>query len=351
MRIDIHDVYKAFEGGSRALNGINMTIADGELVALLGPSGSGKTTLLRAIAGLENPDHGDILFNGGTVAGHDVRDRKVGFVFQHYALFKTMTVRKNVSFGLSILPRKQRPSKAAIIARADELLHLVQLEGLENRYPSQLSGGQRQRVALARALAIEPSVLLLDEPFGALDAKVRKDLRRWLRELHDRTGHTTVFVTHDQEEALELSDRVAVIHQGRVEHMAPPAELYGQPATPFVCSFLGASNQLEVTVSKDQVLHCGHALPLPRPHSITDGPHQLFIRPHEFQIRSVDDQTPGILCRVETVRLSGALVRIDLRFAACGTAIEVEVPILDFERHPWKVGDAAMVTIRNVRMF
>ncbi len=267
MRIEIRGVHKSFDGTTPALNGIDMTIADGELVALLGPSGSGKTTLLRAIAGLESPERGEILFDGIDIAGRDMRERNVGFVFQHYALFKTMAVLDNVGFGLSVRPRASRPSKAEIATRARELLRLVQLEELEGRYPAQLSGGQRQRVALARAPAIDPAALLLDEPFGALDAKVRKELRGWLRELHDRTGHTTVFVTHDQEEALELADRIAVINCGRVEQIAPPAELYGHPVTPFVCEFLGSANRFDVEVAAGRVLggvkNCRYRAPAP----------------------------------------------------------------------------------------
>ncbi|MGE4527056.1 MAG: sulfate/molybdate ABC transporter ATP-binding protein, partial [Rhodospirillaceae bacterium] len=316
MRIDICNLSKAFDAAGRALNGIDMSIADGELVALLGPSGSGKTTLLRAIAGLEVPDSGEILFDGEDVAARDVRDRNVGFVFQNYALFKTMTVLANVGFGLSVRPRATRPPKAEIAARARELLHLVQLDGLEDRLPAQLSGGQRQRVALARALAIDPGVLLLDEPFGALDAKVRKELRGWLRELHDRTGHTTVFVTHDQEEALELADRVAVINRGCVEQIATPAELYGAPATPFVCEFLGSVNAFDITSANGRAVWNGHLLPLPSP--CTDGAKRLYVRAHEFAVLRPGSAQPGISGDVEGVSLSGSRVRLDIRTARGG---------------------------------
>jgi len=349
MRIDIRNLTKAFDAAGRALNGIDMTIADGELVALLGPSGSGKTTLLRAIAGLETPDAGEILFDGEDVACRDVRDRNVGFVFQHYALFKTMTVLDNVGFGLTVRPRATRPPKAEIAARARELLHLVQLDGLENRYPAQLSGGQRQRVALARALAIDPGVLLLDEPFGALDAKVRKELRGWLRELHDRTGHTTVFVTHDQEEALELADRVAVINRGRLEQIATPAELYGAPATPFICEFLGSANVFGVTAENGEALWQGHPLPLPAP--CPAGVSRLFVRAHDLAPHRPAAAPPGIPGTVEGVRLSGSHVRLDVMPAWGGPALEVEVPTLEFDKAPWKRGDAVVAAILAFRAF
>ena len=231
MDIHVRKVHKHF-GSFKALDGVDLDIRSGELIALLGPSGSGKTTLLRVIAGLEFADHGAILFGGEDMARVPVRERQVGFVFQHYALFKHMKVIDNVSFGLTV--RKNRPDKETIRRRALELLDLVQLSGLENRYPSQLSGGQRQRVALARALAVEPKVLLLDEPFGALDAKVRKDLRRWLRRLHKELHITTVFVTHDQEEAMEVADRVVVMDRGRVAQVGTVDSLYEHPVSPFV---------------------------------------------------------------------------------------------------------------------
>ena len=247
MEVRVENVRKAFDRHP-ALHEVSLAIASGELAALVGPSGSGKTTLLRLIAGLEAPCAGRVLFGAEDASRLSVQDRRVGFVFQHYALFRHMTVLENVGFGLSVRPRALRPARAEIDRRARELLELVQLGGLEKRYPPQLSGGQRQRVALARALAIEPRVLLLDEPFGALDAQVRRDLRRWLRELHDRTGHTTVFVTHDQEEALELADRVVVMSQGRIEQAAAPDEVYDRPASAFVHGFIGESSRLPVRV-------------------------------------------------------------------------------------------------------
>ncbi|MCW1429085.1 sulfate/molybdate ABC transporter ATP-binding protein [Novosphingobium sp. JCM 18896] len=256
--ITVNHVTKRF-GDFPALHGIDLKIEPGEFIALLGPSGSGKTTLLRIIAGLEFQDTGEVLFDDEDVSRIGVGDRGVGFVFQNYALFRHMTVAENVAFGLNVKKRRDRPSKADIKARAAELLRLVQLDGLGDRLPSQLSGGQRQRVALARALAIEPKLLLLDEPFGALDAKVRKDLRRWLRELHQQMGLTSIFVTHDQEEALELADRVVVMDHGRIEQIGTPEQVYMQPATPFVANFVGETNKL---------------------------PGNLHVRPHDIEIVS-----------------------------------------------------------------
>lgn len=235
--VRVRNLEKNF-GRYPALKGVSLDVEAGELVALLGPSGSGKTTLLRAIAGLEQADGGQVLFGDIDANSLSLRERRIGFVFQQYALFRHMTVFDNIAFGLRARPRSSRPSEAAIKSRVLDLLHLVQLDGLEVRYPAQLSGGQRQRVALARALAIEPRVLLLDEPFGALDARVRKDLRKWLRELHQRTGHTTLFVTHDQDEAFELADRIAILDKGCIEQVGTAAEILEHPATPFIDSFI-----------------------------------------------------------------------------------------------------------------
>ncbi len=241
MSIQAVNITKRF-GRFLALDNVDLEIPSGELVALLGPSGSGKTTLLRIIAGLEFADSGSVRFDGNDISGQTARERRVGFVFQHYALFRHMTVFENIAFGLKVRPRQYRPSKNRIRAKVQELLKLIQLETLAQRYPSQLSGGQRQRVALARALAVEPSVMLLDEPFGALDAKVRMELRRWLRQLHDEIHVTSVFVTHDQEEALEVADRVVVMNNGRIEQVGSPEEVYNHPATAFVYNFLGNVN-------------------------------------------------------------------------------------------------------------
>lgn len=270
MGIRIHHLRKQFETFT-ALDDITLDVRQGELLALLGPSGSGKTTLLRIMAGLEHADGGQVLFGDEDATRMSVQSRRVGFVFQHYALFKHMDVFENIAFGLRVRRGNERWAEARIRARVEELLALVQLQGLEQRYPTQLSGGQRQRVALARALAIEPCVLLLDEPFGALDAQVRRDLRRWLRELHERTGLTTVFVTHDQEEALELADRVAILNRGRIEQLDTPAMIYDKPASPFVYSFVGAVNRIPGVLAQGQIQVAGHALPWPMPRWLQAG--------------------------------------------------------------------------------
>src|ERR1700742_3779267 len=248
MVISVRDIHKSY-GRYPALNGVSLDIRPGELLALLGPSGSGKTTLLRTIAGLEFPEQGQVLFDGEDVTFSGAAERKVGFVFQQYALFKHMTVARNVAFGLDVRKRKDRPGKAVVAKRVQDLLELVELGEMGKRFPSQLSGGQRQRVALARALAVDPKVLLLDEPFGALDAAVRKSLRRELRRIHDATGVTTIFVTHDQEEALELADRVAILNLGRIEQVGTPDQVHDHPASAFVCGFVGAANRFEGAVS------------------------------------------------------------------------------------------------------
>src|SRR3954469_17057477 len=253
MSIAVRNVSKRF-GAFQALDDVSLEIEPGELVALLGPSGSGKTTLLRVIAGLEQPDAGQVLVDGEDTTFTPVRERNVGFVFQHYALFRHMTIFENVAFGLRVRPRAQRPSEAAIAKKVHELLSLVQLDWVAERYPHQLSGGQRQRIALARALAVEPRVLLLDEPFGALDAKVRRELRRWLRRLHEEIHLTSVFVTHDQEEALELADRVVIMNEGRVEQDGSPEDVFERPAGPFVMNFLGSVNIFHGRVERGRAL-------------------------------------------------------------------------------------------------
>ncbi|HWG04287.1 MAG TPA: sulfate ABC transporter ATP-binding protein [Beijerinckiaceae bacterium] len=271
--IGIHQVAKEF-GAYPALCNVSLDVAHGELLALLGPSGSGKTTLLRVIAGLETPDAGRVVLGGVDTTRLSVQERGVGFVFQNYALFKNMNVFDNISYGLRVRSRKTRPSQAEIAKRVAALLELVQLDGLEKRFPAQLSGGQRQRVALARALAIEPKVLLLDEPFGALDAKVRKELRRWLRDIHKKTGQTTIFVTHDQDEAMELADRVAILNQGRIEQVGTPEEIYAEPASSFIASFIGQPLAVRVDISAGTA-RLGHQI-VREGLDLADGPAQLF---------------------------------------------------------------------------
>jgi sulfate transport system ATP-binding protein len=302
MTISIRSVEKKF-GRYPALNSVDLEIADGELVALLGPSGSGKTTLLRTIAGLEFPDAGQVLFEGQDVTFASAAARRVGFVFQQYALFKHMTVARNIAFGLDVRKGGDKPSKAEIRTRVEDLLKLVELEGLGGRYPSQLSGGQRQRVALSRALAVQPSVLLLDEPFGALDATVRKSLRKELRRVHDATGVTTIFVTHDQEEALELADRVAILNAGRIEQIGTPDQVHDHPATPFVCGFVGEANRFEGTVSGGRFTAGPVVLPAP---GAADGSAVAFVRPHDLVLDAA-----GFTARVDRVVVQGPLANVD----------------------------------------
>jgi sulfate transport system ATP-binding protein len=322
MDIRIKGIAKAF-GVSPALHGVDLDIRSGELIGLLGPSGSGKTTLLRIIAGLEGPSAGSIFFGEDDASTRTVQQRRVGFVFQHYALFRHMRVKDNVAYGLRVRPRRERPSKAEIGRRVGELLDLVQLGGLADRFPGQLSGGQRQRVALARALAVEPKVLLLDEPFGALDAKVRKDLRRWLREIHEKTGHTTVFVTHDQDEAMELSDRIAVLDRGRIEQVGVPDEIYDNPASPFVFSFIGESSRIPVNVSAGRVLVDGVPLQLPAA-AVPDGPATLYVRPQDVRLA---EPGQGVLSGLAVAqRRAGATRRAEIAVGAQRSIIEAEVP-------------------------
>jgi sulfate transport system ATP-binding protein len=319
--VTVENVAKRFSD-TPALNGVSLKIASGELLALLGPSGSGKTTLLRILGGLDFPTEGRVLFGEEDALGLSVQERNVGFVFQNYALFRHMTVFDNIAFGLSVRPSKRRPAKAAIGKRVEELLELVQLGGLGRRYPAQLSGGQRQRVALARALAIEPRILLLDEPFGALDAKVRKDLRRWLREIHDRTGHTTVFVTHDQEEALELADRVAVLNNGRIEQIGTPDEIYDAPASPFVAGFIGETNALPVTIQSGTIFLDDHSLGLSTSGE-ADGPRTLAFRPHDIEFAA--EGAGGIAGLVVSELRHGPTRRLAIEVGLKRHRIEIDV--------------------------
>ncbi|MBE2294854.1 MAG: sulfate ABC transporter ATP-binding protein [Phycisphaerales bacterium] len=311
MGIRVQNIVKRF-GGFAALDNITLDFPSGQLVGLLGPSGCGKTTLLRIIAGLESADSGQVWLDGEDASTAHVRERQIGFVFQHYALFRHLTVFDNVAFGLRVRPRKQRPNESAIRERVNQLLDLVQLTALATRYPTQLSGGQRQRVALARALAVEPRVLLLDEPFGALDAKVRKKLRRWLRNLHDVLHMTSIFVTHDQEEALEVSDQVVLMNQGRVEQIGTPNQVYEQPATPFVYSFLGSVNLFRGRV-QDQHLQVGESrLPVANEGFQVDAEALGFVRPHELDIEIDLSNNTGVIAKVERILAFGPTTRIEL---------------------------------------
>ncbi len=304
-----------------ALKGVSLTAEPGEFLALLGPSGSGKTTLLRVVAGLETPDAGGVTFEGQDFLALSARERRIGMVFQHYALFRHMTVARNIAFGLRVRPRKDRPSRSEIDATVKRLLSLVQLEGLEKRYPAQLSGGQQQRVALARALAIQPRMLLLDEPFGALDAKVRKELRHWLRRVHDETGVTTIFVTHDQEEAMDLADRVVVLREGRIEQIGTPRELDERPASAFVFDFLGDSNQLPCRLAGGQAQFDGFAAPAVAAQGVS-GETIAWFRPHETLI---NPDGPGLPVKVGDILVKGALVRIECR-SQDGRVFEADYP-------------------------
>ena len=324
MSIEVKNIHKSF-GSFTALSDVSLDFPTGELVALLGPSGCGKTTLLRIIAGLETADRGQVLLDGEDASDTHVRERQVGFVFQHYALFRHMTVFDNVAFGLRVKPRKTRPSEKEIAKKVHDLLKLVQLDWLADRFPPQLSGGQRQRIALARALAVEPRVLLLDEPFGALDAKVRKELRRWLRRLHDELHITSIFVTHDQEEALEVADRVVLMDHGVVEQVGTPTEVYERPATPFVYGFLGAVNRFEgrtengiLRIGDQNLIHGTQDHDIAAPRQV-----QAYARPHELQILTAPD-AEGLPARVDRVLSFGASSRIELTGPA-GQHLEAEV--------------------------
>lgn len=323
MDVTVSDITKQFERFP-ALDDVSLKIRSGELIALLGPSGSGKTTLLRLIAGLERPTHGRILFGGEDASQRTVQERNVGFVFQHYALFRHMTVAENIAFGLKVRPAATRPPKQEIRRRVSDLLDMVHLTGLEKRYPNQLSGGQRQRVALARAVAIEPRVLLLDEPFGALDARVRKELRSWLREFHERTGHTTVFVTHDQEEALELADRVVVMSNGKIEQVGTADDVYDTPNSPFVFSFIGESSHLPVTIRNGAVLFQGEQIGLGHEQA---GDGDLYFRPEDVALTAEREALYGTV--TSSRRLAGTrIVAADI--ANNGHEpfhIEIEVPL------------------------
>jgi sulfate transport system ATP-binding protein len=329
MGIRVAGVCKEF-GSFRAVDNVSLDVDTGSLVALLGPSGSGKSTLLRLIAGLEDADAGRVWITGEEATTRSVQERQVGFVFQHFALFKHRTVRQNVGFGLELRGWKHE----AIRRRVDELLELVQLQGFGNRYPSQLSGGQRQRVALARALAVQPRVLLLDEPFSALDAKVRKELRAWLRNLHDEMHVTTVIVTHDQEEAMEVADKIVVMNQGRVEQIGSPAEIYDQPASPFVMSFVGAVNVLPSHV------------PLSANRSQQG---EVFIRPHDLELHRhpQEGSVPAVLRRLTHL---GRDIQADLTLAS-GELVVAQLPRERIDYHGLKAGDALHITSRESRTF
>jgi sulfate/thiosulfate transport system ATP-binding protein len=351
MSIEIRNVNKSF-GSFHALRDVSLDINSGELVALLGPSGCGKTTLLRIIAGLESADQGSIAFAGEDATDVHVRDRKVGFVFQHYALFRNMTVFENVAFGLRVKPKGQRPSEDIIKKKVHDLLNLVQLDWLADRFPSQLSGGQRQRIALARALAVEPKVLLLDEPFGALDAKVRKELRRWLRRLHDELHVTSVFVTHDQEEALEVADRVVLMNSGQVEQIGEPQEVWSNPVSPFVYRFLGDVNVIPGT---------GYV----RPHEMaisraSSSAHHSSDSTNEDVKNGTGQQWPSITTQLQRAILVGPIARLELTQASDNdkplvnqlqNMIEVHLPVEQFKALNLQNGETVIATPLRAKAF
>jgi sulfate transport system ATP-binding protein len=349
MSIHVQDISKTF-GTFRALDRVSLDVADGTLLALLGPSGSGKTTLLRIIAGLEFPDDGTIEEDGEDITERNARSREVGFVFQHYALFRHMSVFENIAFGLRV---RKRPH-AEVKDRVEELLRLVRLEGLGGRKPSQLSGGQRQRVALARALAIRPKILLLDEPFGALDAKVRVELRQWLRRLHDEIGMTSVFVTHDQEEAFELADEVVVMNHGRIEQRGTPDAVFDHPATPFVMDFLGNVNVFHGRVENGRAFW--HGIPIDFP----DYPHaqardaRVYLRPHELEITPVaagGRSGASLPASVLRVTRSGAITRVACRPNGSESELHVDVPTETARALVLEPGTAVAITPRRARVF
>jgi len=348
MSIEIRNIKKNF-GQFSALNDVSLDVPSGELVALLGPSGCGKTTLLRIIAGLESPDDGSIHFHGKDTTERSVQDRQVGFVFQHYALFRHMTVFENVAFGLRVRPKATRPSDAEIKRRVHELLELVQLDWLADRYPPQLSGGQRQRIALARALAVEPKVLLLDEPFGALDAKVRKELRRWLRRLHDELHITSVFVTHDQEEALEVADRIVVMNKGKIEQIGTPQEVYEHPATPYVYNFLGNVNQFETEVIKQTARIDALNISINTDKDIQEGPALAYIRPHELAIHQ-EQKSASFQAKINHIYAVGPIIRVELEQQNKGI-IEAEITKEEFKLLNLVAGQSVYLTAKNVQLF
>jgi sulfate transport system ATP-binding protein len=343
VEIGLSGIVKHF-GQAAALRDVSLSVRSGELMALLGPSGSGKTTLLRVIAGLEIADAGSVQFEGRDATHLPVQQRRVGFVFQHYALFRHLSVFDNVAYGLRARRRAERPSADAIKSRVSELLELTQLSGLERRFPAQLSGGQRQRVALARALAVDPQVLLLDEPFGALDAKVRKDLRRWLREIHERSGKTTVFVTHDQDEALELADRVAILHQGALQQVGTPDDIYDRPANPFVMSFVGETSRVPVQVTDGRAWFARKPLDI-EADGMRDGSADLFLRPSNVTIDQ--DRRDGLTGIVKAVRRSGETRRIEVELSETADVVEASL----MPEHTVSVGATVSVRLQGGRLF
>ncbi|GGC97457.1 sulfate/molybdate ABC transporter ATP-binding protein [Undibacterium terreum] len=350
MSIAVNQLHKRF-GSFAALDNVSLDFPSGELTALLGPSGCGKTTLLRIIAGLEHADSGQVLLDGQDASAQHVRERQVGFVFQHYALFKHMTIFENIAFGLRVKPRAIRPSEEQIRDKVTKLLELVQLDWLADRYPPQLSGGQRQRIALARALAVEPRVLLLDEPFGALDAKVRKELRRWLRRLHDELHVTSIFVTHDQEEALEVADQIVVMNQGKVEQIGSPSEVYQHPASPFVYGFLGNVNLFHGRVHEGILDAGGVAFQAPGHAETRDATGIGYVRPHELEVDRYSPGAEGLLVQLKRVHSIGPLAQLELERDDNADLIEAMISSERYAHLKLKVGEALVVRPKRLHVF
>ena len=346
MSILIKDVSKRF-GNFVALDKVSLEVPDGTLLALLGPSGSGKTTLLRVIAGLEVADSGSVLHEEEDITNQSARDRKVGFVFQSYALFRHMTVAENIGYGL----RVRKAPRERIRSRVDELLKLIRLDGLGTRYPAQLSGGQRQRVALARALAAEPKVLLLDEPFGALDAKVRTELRQWLRRLHEEIQVTSVFVTHDQEEAFEVADQVVIMNRGRIEQVGTPAQVFEKPANPFVMDFLGNVNVFNGRVESGKAVVSGLEVPYPDYTQKNGQNAAVYVRPHELLIRQQRNGDASIGAKVLHVNPAGSRIKVELQAVESDQLINAELTTERFDQLNLKAGELVYVSASRVRVF
>ena len=349
MTIDIRGVRKKF-GTFEGLKGVDLSIPSGELVALLGPSGSGKTTLLRILSGLDVPDQGSVHFHGKDATDVSVRDREVGFVFQHYALFRHMTLFDNIAYGLRVKPKSRRPTDSEIKDKVNELLKLVQLDWLGDRYPGQLSGGQRQRIALARALAVEPKVLLLDEPFGALDAKVRVELRHWLRRLHDDLAITSVFVTHDQEEALEVSDRVVILNEGRIEQVGTPEEVYENPANPFVYEFLGLANVFQGDLRQD-VLAAGYDVRINSEGSHSGGEAHAYVRPYDFEISLDAPAEKFVRATLRHAQVLGKIVRLECEALSLEKPLRVELEKRHFRELGISSGSVLYLRPKHVQVF
>jgi sulfate/thiosulfate transport system ATP-binding protein len=350
VSIEVKGVSKYFSPTFQALKDVSLRIETGELVALLGPSGSGKTTLLRIIAGLETAEEGEILFGGKDAHLQHAKDRNVGFVFQHYALFRHMTVFENIAFGLRVKPKAVRPSDKVIHDKVHELLKLVQLDWVADRFPNQLSGGQRQRIALARALAVEPKVLLLDEPFGSLDAKVRKELRNWLRRFHDDLHITSLFVTHDQEEALEVADRVVVMNEGRIEQIGTPEEVYHHPASAFVLNFLGNVNLFHSRVEEDGKATLGNVT-LQLPVQAAEGVKQatFYVRPHQLDISRYEKNRNSFKARIKYLNPAGSMVKLDL-LTEWGDTIQAEISQDEYRNQDLKRDEQVFVTPKEISM-